>query len=151
MGTRQTKRCRDCHFLVWYQRRHGGDGMSVSSNPDDWWITSSWNADERAKGQPRGAGTLASACWRGIWDRRSNLGVKLEDQLDKDRGDTCFFFKWQDNGLHLKVASELQRRESENRHLKRGYRYTQMGLWIAATAIAVSALFQVLNFFFNSN
>lgn len=132
--------CRNCHFLVKHHRRP----IYERNDPDSAWYTDSWNADERASGHPPLNQEWTSACWRGIWDKRSH--PRLQEELDKERGEECFFFEWRE-GLHVKVARELQRREYDNLHLKRGYRHTQIGLAIAAVGLVVSAVFQVLNFF----
>ena len=137
------KCCRRCHFLV----KHRRSGASVQSDDSSFdWYTDSWNAQERADGHPPRDREWTDACWRGIWDHRSHIKLKID--LDEDRADTCFFFEWQE-GLHLRVADEMQRQQYDNRHLKKGYRHTQIGLWIAAVGIAISTFFQVLNFFQN--
>jgi len=38
------------------------------------------------------------------------------------------------------AARELQKRESENRQLKRANLYTRIGLWIAAGALVANAV-----------
>lgn len=58
---------------------------------------------------------------------------------DQPRGDSCFFTPERPS-MSVEAAKMLYDREAANRELKRSYRYTQIGLWIAAIALVVSAL-----------
>ena len=42
------------------------------------------------------------------------------------------------------AARELQKRESENRQLKKSNFYTRIGLWVASGALALNALVEFL-------
>ena len=45
------------------------------------------------------------------------------------------------------TAEDLQRLEYENRHLKKSYRYTLWALIFAGLGLAISAIFEIANFF----
>jgi len=42
------------------------------------------------------------------------------------------------------AARELQKRDNEHKELKRSNLYTRIGLWVAAGALGISALIEVL-------
>lgn len=42
------------------------------------------------------------------------------------------------------AASELQRVRSANRELKQSYRYTQIGLWLAAAGLIANAIISLI-------
>ena len=81
------------------------------------------------------------SCHCGVWD--SDLDPKLinnlQQILDQERGNTCFFRPYQEE-MSFEAAKILQERESENRQLKKSHRHTQIGLYIAAGAFVVTAL-----------
>ena len=84
-------------------------------------------------------------CHMGVWDE----GVS---GLTQDRNSTvnlvprdsaCFFFPYHPAML-FDAARELQKRGAEYEEMKRSNRYTRIGLWVAAGALAVNALVEYL-------
>ena len=132
--------CRECHFLAREDVFEHGQRF-----------TNTWSKKEREKGQIIRPEELASApkCRQGIWDTGidPNLNSKLEEIIDKNRKDDCFFIEHSE-GMSFDGATELHRIKYENRQLKRSYRYTLYGLIIAGIGLVTGAIFQAVNFFF---
>ena len=63
--------------------------------------------------------------------------------MDRPRGESCFYTRVKP-GMSVDAAKMLQDREAAIGELKRSYRLTQIGLWIAAAALVVSALSGVI-------
>ena len=84
-------------------------------------------------------------CAKGIWSTRidPHLNSSLKEVLFQDRRDHCFFIE-ANKGMSFEAASELHRLRNDNRQLKQSYRYTQIGLWIAATGVVASVIMRVL-------
>lgn len=140
--------CRNCHFLVRHDEIEAFDKSGEVVGLE--WTTRPWGTKARATRELQrdvayAFGNQLDSCWRGVWDRRSHPSLKVD--LDEDRGDTCYFFPWRE-GLRLDVADEMQRRQYDNRHLRRGDR---IGLWITAIGIAITAILAILDFFFSSD
>lgn len=133
-------RCRNCHFLAREDVRQNGFRS-----------THSWTKEEREKGRIIIPEELASApkCRQGIWDTGidPNLNSKLEEIIDKNRKEDCFFIEHSE-GMSFDGATELHRIKYENRQLKRSYRYTLYGLIIAGIGLLTGAFFQAATFFF---
>ncbi len=49
--------------------------------------------------------------------------------------------------MSFSAALELHKIGNENKNLKRSYRYTQIGLWIAAISLLMNLLYSVLKDF----
>ena len=132
--------CRNCHFLAREDVFHPGQRM-----------TNTWTKEEREKGRIIIPEKIASApkCWRGIWHTGidPNLKSKLEELIDKNRKEDCFFIEHSE-GMSFDGATELHRIKYENRQIKRSYRYTLWGLIIAGVGLVTGAFFQAANFFF---
>ena len=126
--------CRECHFLA---KTHV-DRMGKSD-------THSWNTEERANLQIRD--DYVAECKKGIWSRRINPRLNLANIFSESRGDTCFFVKYGE-GMSFDGATELHRLKNDNRQLKKSYRYTQLGLAIAAGSLFLSLLLEVVKFYF---
>jgi len=80
-------------------------------------------------------------CQLGVWDEGvSRLPGGRDDTLNTTvRKDNCFFFP-HNPAMLFDAASELQKREHENRQLKSSNMYTRIGLWIAAGALIANAV-----------
>ena len=82
-------------------------------------------------------------CAQGVWGYVHDSEEGLGEFVDQPRGASCFFTP-ERPGMTVDAAKMLYDREAANRELKRNYRYTQVGLWIAAIALVVSALSSLL-------
>ena len=126
--------CRNCHFLAREDVFENGQRF-----------TNTWTKEEREKGQIRRPEELASApkCWQGIWDTGVNpeLNSKLEEILDKNRKNDCFFIEHSD-GMLFKAATELHRMRYENRNLKKSLVIATVGLYISG----IAAIFNFFSF-----
>ena len=88
-----------------------------------------------------------ACCQRGVWHTGHDLGIenilgtlspvgkeeirsKLQDVLDKDRKDDCFFIPYQE-GMSFDGAKELHRIRYEDRSLKRTLKIAVVGLYIS--------------------
>jgi hypothetical protein len=84
----------------------------------------------------------------GVWDE--GLDPAKEQRLyrvnEVNRRNKCFFFP-HDTGMLFDAARELQKREQENRQLKKSNMFTRIGLWIAALALLANAVIGILNLF----
>ena len=127
-------RCRDCHFLVKHYMlvSHEPIGLEPHTEP--------WDARERTDGIIDQTTTVS--CWRRIWGVQPAPYAKKE--LDKDRGEGCFFFKWQ-KGLDLETANELRCEAYENTRLKQQVRLNR----VSVTAAVVSAIGAILSAIFS--
>jgi len=113
--------CLNCHFLVEYKyaRPPWSFGPPVSkeyrrdilNNP-----TSQQNKLEM--------GFEACACGMGVWsppttieEARDDLGNSNWERVIRERGDTCFFWPY-DNRLSVDAAKELERRHRDRKMVK---------------------------------
>ena len=132
------KNCLDCHFLTKEFRGGSGEHFIFPLNDDE---RKNLNSD------PIGfdRGYYAFKCYMGVWDEGISPVSKSEDEIifSKDRNYSCFFINYQPSML-FPAAVELQKRAQENRNLKRSYRYTIIGLWLAAFGLILNALIDFL-------
>ena len=144
--------CRECHFLAReyppVSPRHHDDRPQSRRR--------SWTKEERETGQMKHENTASPMCYQGIWDAGINqeLKSKLEEIIDKNRKDDCFFIEHSE-GMSFDGATELHRIRYEIRHLKKSYQMTWWGLIIAAFGLIIASFgllvtagFQAANFFF---
>lgn len=130
--------CRHCHFLAKEFRTGSG---AVSS--------STVSVDERAAAAAGEVDFFKShyglKCQMGVWDEGVAPGKenRLERINTTIRTDKCFFFP-HDPGMMFAAAIELQKRDQENRQLKKSNTYTRIGLWIAASALLINAAVNLL-------
>ena len=84
-------------------------------------------------------------CHLGVWDEGmcQSLGGRDITLNKTNRKDICFFFPYH-SAMLFDAAKELQKREEENRQLKRSNMYTRIGLWIAAGALVANAIIAYL-------
>ena len=86
-------------------------------------------------------------CFKGIWTEHrireltpeSKLRSRLEEILSQDRKESCFYIEHFE-GMSPEGGNELFLLRNDNRQLKQSYRYTQMGLWIAALGAVFAGL-----------
>lgn len=124
------KNCKNCHFLA--KEYRGDDGRSHNFS-----LSSS---DRENIINIRDFYSLK--CAKGVWDE----GVEPTLINDRDciinkinREDFCFHFDVHE-GMLFEAASELQKRQEEYKKYNRNNLYTQIGLYIAATALIVDAI-----------
>jgi len=131
--------CRHCHFLAKRYREENTGRLLVFSLDQQ--------EREKAKSAPDEMipPHYSLNCYMGVWDegvsgstRERNSTVNLVS-----RATGCFFFPYH-AAMLFDAARELQKRATENEHLKRSNLYTRIGLWVAAGALAVSALVEYL-------
>ncbi|OGT17083.1 MAG: hypothetical protein A3J49_16040 [Gallionellales bacterium RIFCSPHIGHO2_02_FULL_57_16] len=84
-------------------------------------------------------------CHMGVWDEGVSGSIQERNTMINltPRASSCFFFPYHPAML-FDAARELQKRADENRQMKRSNLYTRIGLWVAAGALAVSALVEAL-------
>ena len=125
--------CKHCHFLAKTHIDRGGGTCRFS-----------WDKEERYN--YHSPDHHSAECARGIWSTRIDPGLEtsLKRILLEDRKDNCFYIETYD-GMSFEAASELHRLRYDNCQLKRNYRYTQIGLWIAAVSLAIPALSLLAN------
>jgi hypothetical protein len=131
--------CRHCHFLS-KEYREENTGRSLAF---------SLSAQEREKAvlTPREvvAPYYSLNCHMGVWDEGVSGSVEGRDSIINltPRASGCFFFPYHPAMLY-DAARELQKRADENMQMKKSNLYTRIGLWIAAGALAVNVLLEVL-------
>ena len=124
--------CKNCHFLA---KTH------IGSNGHEHRF--SWDTDDRSKYHL--ADHYVAECAKGVWSERIDPTLKdrLKEVLLQPRKDDCFFIE-EHPGMSFQAAYELFRIRNDNRQLKRGYRLTQIGLWIAALALVANVIMKLL-------
>lgn len=131
--------CRHCHFLS-QEHREENTGRA---------IVFSLNKQERDKAALAPHEAVANYyslnCHMGVWDEGVSGTIEERNILINVtlRTSNCFFFPYHPAML-FDAARELQKREDDNEQLKKSNRYTRIGLWVAAGALAVNALIEVL-------
>ena len=129
--------CRNCHFLSKEIRESGSGRVLVFT----------LIAKERERGVPGPeiiAPHFSLNCHMGVWDEGVSAPADRNAVLDIARGSsTCFFFP-HNPAMLFAAAKELQKRSAENEQLKRSNFYTRVGLWVAAAALALNALVELL-------
>ena len=80
-------------------------------------------------------------CHLGVWDEGLSQPPGGRDVTinETPRGHSCFFFPY-NPAMLFPAAKELQKRQEENRQLKKSYLYTQIGLWIAVMALIANVV-----------
>ena len=130
-GKATTNCCKNCHFLAKTSIDRGGGTHQFS-----------WGKEERDN--YHSPDHHSAECAKGIWSTR--IDPRLEESLNsillENRKDNCFYIETHD-GMSFEAASELHRLRNDNRQLKRSYRYTQIGLWIAAGSLLANLLMKL--------
>lgn len=127
--------CRNCHFLAKeYRETNTGRPLSFSLNESE---------RELVQSDPANAVKeyYSLKCQLGVWDEGVALPPNGRDiALNRtQRKNSCFFFLY-NPAMLFDAARELQKRDEENRQLKRSNMYTRIGLWIAAGALTANAI-----------
>ena len=92
--------------------------------------------------------TSEHVCVREVWAE----GFKMPESgwhthlVEVDRKEKCFFWEYTP-GMLNRGAEELQKRAAETKEATRDRRLTIGGLWIAAMALVVSVIFQIVSLF----
>ena len=126
--------CKNCHFLA---KDHIWPNGEVRSG--------SWSTEERENLRLAVEEDHRARCYKNVWN--TGIDPTLKDRLGevllKDRKDDCFFIE-EHPGMSFQAAYELFRIRNDNRQLKRSYRLTQIGLWIAALALVANVVMKLL-------
>jgi len=131
--------CLKCHFLTKEHRGENSDQVFNFSLNDK----ERKNLEKDPIGFDRG--WYAFKCYMGVWDEGVSPVAKEEDAVifSQDRGDSCFFIEQRPSML-FPAAIELQKRNQENKNLKKSYKFTIIGLWLAAIGLLLNALISLL-------
>lgn len=120
-----TRSCSNCHFL-----------MKVS--PDATRVH--WNDEERSE---RKIDSVYSAeCAKGVWSVRiaPDLKESVPRIIMEHRPFGECFFTFYRNGMSNACAEDLERRQADQRELKRSHRYTQIALAISVLALVANVI-----------
>lgn len=129
--------CRNCHFLSKEYRDNNGQSFVFSLT-----------IDEREKVILKPDEVVASryslSCHMGVWDEGVSGTMKDRDSIINTirRDCSCFFYPYHPAML-FDAARELQKRDSENKQLKKSNFYTRIGLWVAAGALVLNGLVEL--------
>ena len=121
--------CRNCHFLA--RTDYFENGVSH---------TFTWSKEEREEGEPKYPEISAASCWRGIWDTGVNpeLNTRLEEVIDKNRKNRCFFVEYDEDGMLFDGALELFKARNERRDRKQNVYFGVAGIVVGIAGIAVA-------------
>jgi len=126
--TAPKRSCVNCHFLQ--RRDRFENGQEFQTN---------WKDHEIRNRKLDEIGDLARVpiCAQGVWDGGIDPSLSSDDRrlkciVEKNRKDTCFFIK-RDRLMKNDAAYRLWERSSENRAIKKSYKYTLIALVITGT------------------
>jgi hypothetical protein len=131
--------CRNCHFLAKETREANSGRVHCFSL--------SQAEREKAKSAPLEMveSHYALNCHMGVWDE--GVSGSVQDRAttlnNVPRSSNCFFFPYHPSML-FDAACELQKRKAEIEEMKYSNRLTRIGLWVAAGALALSALVEYI-------
>lgn len=131
--------CRHCHFLAKeYREENTGHVLKFS-------LTQPERENAALSPQEVVAAHYSLNCHMGIWDEGVSGSKQERNSVINvtPRASSCFFFPYHPAML-FEAARELQKRADENRQMKKSNFYTRIGLWVAAGALAISALVEYL-------
>lgn len=132
------KCCRDCYFLSMINH----DSPTGDTDPRP------WSEEERSLKFNNDNDRMEfyrffnheALCYKGMWKNKiKGEGQTHEVILNTNRDEACFFVKYR-NGMNYEAASDLFHVENDNRQLKTSYKYTQIGLFIAAIGVFFAGL-----------
>mgnify|MGYP006304227953 CR=1 len=91
-------------------------------------------------------------CAQGVWRyHRAGDLVGTDTILTVDRGQKCFYYPYEETGLKLDAAKELERRRKDRREAEKDRRLTRhmvfLTLILAACSIGALALNSCVNYF----
>ena len=131
--------CRHCHFLAKeYREENTGRVLKFS-------LTKPERENAALSPQEVVAAHYSLNCHMGVWDEGVSGSKQERNSVINvtPRASSCFFFPYHPAML-FEAARELQKRADENRQMKKSNLYTRIGLWVAAGALAISALVEYL-------
>lgn len=132
--------CRHCHFLSKELRDRSSGAVLVFS----------LSSQEREKAAAAPNEVIADCyslnCRMGVWDEGVSGSKDDRNTLINltSRESRCFFFPY-NSAMLFDAARELQKRADEHAQMKKSNFYTQIGLWIAAAALFIDALTNLLS------
>ena len=86
-------------------------------------------------------------CHFGVWDegvRRLNDEEKYKEIVETNREEFCFFWRYRP-GMLFRAAEILQKRTEERRESSWERNLTICGLWIAAVALVINVILEIIN------
>jgi hypothetical protein len=121
--------CINCHFLV------------KQSNPGTFEVTHRNREAIKNQDYSQISNNYSLGCYFGVWDEGHNFSPELRHQtiVLANRKNYCFFWPHRP-GMLLPAAEILQKREADNHAAGRDRRFTLLGLWIAALALAADVI-----------
>lgn len=131
--------CRHCHFLAKeYREENTGRVLKFS-------LTKPERENATLSPEEVVAAHYSLNCHMGVWDEGVSGSKQEKNSVINvtPRASSCFFFPYHPAML-FEAARELQKRADENRQMKKSNLYTRIGLWVAAGALAISALVEYL-------
>jgi hypothetical protein len=135
---RKKQTCADCHFFV----KEARDLPTPQPIVLD--VALSERATAKANDFTWAKQYHALGCHFGVWDEGYNFDMakRFEVIADTDRRDLCFFWRFRP-GMLIPAAKILQEREARDREAGKDRCLTVLGLWIAAVALLVNAVFTI--------
>lgn len=113
--------CLNCHFL---SKEHREENSGIVLN-----FSLTEKERNNLERDPIGfdRGWYSYKCYMGVWDEGISPVSKAEDEVlfSQNRGKSCFFIKYRPSML-FPAAVELQKREQENRNLKKSTKRENM-------------------------
>lgn len=136
------KTCIDCHFLSLIRfDAADGDASPKTWSEEERRLSFVDDIDREKFYQFHHHKAL---CYRGMWEFKEYNESKFNHLIkQEDREDRCFWVEHRD-GMKWDAAGQLFHVENDNRQLKKSYRYTQIGLWIAAIGAVIAASDEVV-------
>ncbi len=141
LGTEKCSCCRDCHFLMKWDRTHNGLELKMETAQDERLRLAQGKDLNSVIGD-----NYSIACFQNVWDwanRRKDSDDNLQRVLTRDRGETCFFYP-HTPGMFFPAAAELERREADRREAKRDRKLTKweivIGLFCAVLGAALTKI-----------
>jgi hypothetical protein len=133
------KNCRNCHFLSKEFRTEN------STQAHKFSLTKEERSSINISPESAVSSHCSLQCHMGVWDEGVSGSIADRDIIINrtKRNSSCFFFPHQPSMLY-DAAFELQKRSAENAQLKKSNMYTRIGLWVAAGALAVSSIIEVI-------
>ena len=120
--------CQTCHFLA------------KTAPAGDQHYTSSWSNQDLERLELKAH--YAASCYMGVWDQGIDPSINVKQEVLRKRGlRDCFYFKRRE-AMSFPAGKRLQKRAAATEDLNRSLRHTQIGLWIAAIGLLLSAITQ---------
>src|SRR6056297_384987 len=129
------RNCLNCHFLSKEHREETSGGVYRFSLKRG----ERKNLEEDPLSFERGF--YSFRCHMGVWDEAVSRVAEVEEAIlfSQGRGESCFFIPYKESML-FPAAIELQKRNQENKNLKKSYKLTIIGLWLAAIGLLLNGI-----------